>query len=168
MEEHFGKNHAIIGQVKLYSQEIIMILMENMQLKNLIKQNLKELVTFVQNRRKISDVICLLGNHDSVYFNGNGKCRFDYWQQKEVKELISSLNPQLYYIYEDLTLKEPHKYLFSHAGITKDWLDYNNLEVDTINMALVSGMIQKIFNCKLHIRIIIKYLDTLGEVELNL
>ena len=25
--------------------------------------NLKELVAFVENRRKISDVICLLGNH---------------------------------------------------------------------------------------------------------
>lgn len=107
--------------------------------------NLKELATFVENRRHTSDVICLLGNHDLVYFNGNGKCRFDYWEQKEVKELISSLNPQLYYIYEDLTLKEPHKYLFSHAGITKDWLDYNNLELkdlDSIDITNLSPLDQ--------------------------
>lgn len=65
--------------------------------------------------------------------------------KKEVKELISSLNPQLYYIYEDLTLKEPHKYLFSHAGITKDWLDYNNLELkdlDSIDITNLSPLDQ--------------------------
>lgn len=33
--------------------------------------NLRELVTFVENRRYTSNVICLLGNHDLVYFNGN-------------------------------------------------------------------------------------------------
>ena len=144
--------------------------------------NLKELVAFVENRRHTSNVICLLGNHDLVYFNGNGKCRFDYWQQKEVKELISSLNPQLYYIYEDLTLKEPHKYLFSHAGITKDWLDYNNLElkdldsIDITNLSALDnipysrGGYNKYGSCvwndledfQLHIKVIIKYLDTLG------
>ena len=95
--------------------------------------NLKELVAFVEEKRKSSDVICLLGNHDLVYFNGYGKCRFDYSQQKEVKELISSLSPKLYYIYEDLTPKEPYKYLFSHAGITSEWLSYNNLELKNLN-----------------------------------
>ena len=108
---------------------------------NLVVIELNNKKADVENRRHTSDVICLLGNHDLVYFNGNGKCRFDYWQQKEVKELISSLNPQLYYIYEDLTTQEPHKYLFSHAGITKDWIDYNNLElkdldsIDTTNLS---------------------------------
>ena len=58
--------------------------------------NLKELVAFVENRRKISDVICLLGNHELPYFNGNGKCRFDYWEQKEVKELIKEASPYDY------------------------------------------------------------------------
>lgn len=105
--------------------------------------NLRDLAEFVENRRHTSDVICLLGNHDLSYFNGNGKCRFDYWQQKEVKELISGLSPQLYYIYEDLTTEEPHKYLFSHAGITKDWLDYNNLELkdlDNIDLTNISAL----------------------------
>ena len=107
--------------------------------------NLKELATFVENRRKISDVICLLGNHDHSYFNGYGKCRFDYWQQKKVKKLIRSLSPQLYYIYEDLTTQEPHKYLFSHAGITQDWLGYNNLELkdlDNIDITNLSPLDQ--------------------------
>lgn len=107
--------------------------------------NLRELAAFVENRRKISDVICLLGNHDLSYFNGNGKCRFDYWQQKEVKELISSLSPQLYYIYEDLTTEVPNKYLFSHAGITKNWLDCNNLELkdlDNIDITNLSPLDQ--------------------------
>lgn len=107
--------------------------------------NLKELAAFVENRRHTSDVICLLGNHDLSYFNGNGKCRFDYWEQKEVKELISNLSPQIYYIYEDLTTKEPHKYLFSHAGITKDWLDYNDIELkdlDSIDITNLSPLDQ--------------------------
>lgn len=105
--------------------------------------NLKELVEFVDTRRKISDVICLLGNHDLSYFNGNGKCRFDYWKQNEIRFLIRILNPQLYYIYEDLTTEDPHKYLFSHAGITKDWLDYNNLELkdlDNIDLTNLSAL----------------------------
>lgn len=102
--------------------------------------NLIDLVEFVENRRKISDVICLLGNHDLSYFNGNGKCRFDYQQQKKVKKLIRNLHPQLYYIYEDLTTKEPHKYLFSHAGITKDWLDYNNIELKDLNTINITNL----------------------------
>lgn len=95
--------------------------------------NLKELVTFVENRRKISDVICLLGNHDLAYFNGVGKCRFDSYKQIEVRFLIRTLNPQIYYIYEDLTPEVPNKYLFSHAGITKDWMDYNDMELKDLN-----------------------------------
>ena len=47
--------------------------------------NLKELVAFVLNILNFSYVICILGNHELPYFNGNGKCRFDYWEQKEVK-----------------------------------------------------------------------------------
>lgn len=105
--------------------------------------NLRDLAEFVENRRHTSDVICLLGNHDLSYLNGNGKCRFDYWKQNEIRFLIRILNPQLYYIYEDLTTKEPHKYLFSHAGITKDWLDYNNLELkdlDNIDLTNISAL----------------------------
>lgn len=105
--------------------------------------NLKELVEFVKNRRETSDVICLLGNHDLSYFNGNGKCRFDSYKQIEIRFLIRTLNPQLYYIYEDLTTEEPHKYLFSHAGITKDWLDYNSIELkdlDDVNLNNISAL----------------------------
>lgn len=107
--------------------------------------NLKELVEFVENKRHTSDVICLLGNHDLSYFNGNGKCRFDYWQQEEVKELISNLNPQLYYVIGDLTPEVPNKYLFSHAGITKNWLGCNNLELrdlDDIDITNLSPLDQ--------------------------
>ena len=107
--------------------------------------NFKELVEFVENKRHTSDVICLLGNHDLSYFNGNGKCRFDYWQQEEVKELISSLNPQLYYVIGDLTPEVPNKYLFSHAGITKNWLGCNNLELrdlDDIDITNLSPLDQ--------------------------
>ena len=95
--------------------------------------NKAELVAFVENRRKISDVICLLGNHDLSYFNGIGRCRFDSYKQIEVRFLISTLNPQLYYIYEDLTSEVTNKYLFSHAGITKDWMDYNDMELKDLN-----------------------------------
>lgn len=107
--------------------------------------NLRELAEFVESRRNTSDIICLLGNHDLSYFNGFCECRFDHWQKNEVKDLINSLNPQLYYIYEDLTIEEPHKYLFSHAGITKDWLDCNNMELkdlDNIDITNISPLDQ--------------------------
>lgn len=109
---------------------------------------------------------------------------------RKSKKLIRSLSPQLYYIYEDLTTQEPHKYLFSHAGITQDWLDYNNLELkdlDNIDITNFSPLDQisysrggynkygscvwndlNDFNYKLHIKIIIKYSGILGEVELSL
>ena len=95
--------------------------------------NLKELVEFVKNKRNTSNVICLLGNHDCHYFNTSDRCRFDYEHNEEVKELISNLSPQLYYIIGDLTPEVPNKYLFSHAGITKDWLEYNNLELKDLD-----------------------------------
>ena len=34
----FGKNHAIIGKIKLYSQEIITILMENIYPEDIAEQ----------------------------------------------------------------------------------------------------------------------------------
>ena len=95
--------------------------------------NLKELVEFVKNKRNTSNVVCLLGNHDCHYFNTSDRCRFDYEHNEEIKELINNLSPQLYYIYEDLTPEVPNKYLFSHAGITNDWLDYNNLELKDLD-----------------------------------
>ena len=95
--------------------------------------NLKELVEFVKNKRNTSNIICLLGNHDCHYFNTSDRCRFDYEHNEEVKELISNLSPQLYYIIGDLTPEVTNKYLFSHAGITKDWLEYNNLELKDLD-----------------------------------
>lgn len=94
--------------------------------------NLKELVEFVKNKRNTSDIICLLGNHDCHYFNTNDRCRFDYKHSEEIKELISDLRPQLYFEYEDLTTEQPNKYLFSHAGITNNWLHFNKLKLEDI------------------------------------
>lgn len=80
-------------------------------------RNLRELVEFIENRRKTSDskTICLWGNHDYSYITGFGQCRFDEQHCEEVKQLLSRLNPQ--FIYRTAYV------LFSHAGITQNWVD---------------------------------------------
>ena len=91
--------------------------------------NLRELSNFVINRNKDNpnSVICLLGNHELPYYTGNYKCRFDEENKDEVLSLIKSLNPRV--IYKSLCVDKNIRnlYLFSHAGVTLDWLKYNNL-----------------------------------------
>lgn len=91
------------------------------------RENLKALVEFVENRRlnNPGSVICLWGNHDEYYRNGFGECRADKNHYDEVRLLLNRLKPQIYY---DL-LDNGNEFLFSHAGITKDWLEYNNLNL---------------------------------------
>jgi hypothetical protein len=96
--------------------------------------NLKELVEFVTNREPFKTK-CLLGNHDCSYYTGRFKCRYDYRHSEEVLELIKKLNPQISYelVYDVSGVY--NKYLFTHAGITKNWLDYHQLkDVMTLTM----------------------------------
>lgn len=101
--------------------------------------NLRELSNFVVKKRTINFVICLLGNHDLSYFTGNLKNRYDYINALEVKKLLETLELRAAW---ELTT-EPVKFLFSHAGITKDWLTYNDLD-DISEIALSSDILEQV------------------------
>lgn len=104
------------------------------------RENLKELVEFVEKKREESpySVICLWGNHDESYRNGFGKCRFDHECSEEIYELLKRLNPQPFYELWDTDQEPTNKLLFSHAGITDDWLDENNLTLDNLFQDFIS------------------------------
>jgi len=96
--------------------------------------NLGELAEFVEDREKEHpySTICLLGNHDCVYYTGNLKCRYDRTHEEEVKSLIESMHPQVTYELWDQTVEPTNKFLFSHAGVTLDWLASHNLTIDSL------------------------------------
>lgn len=62
-------------------------------------------------------VVLLLGNHDCAYcFDFGSASRYDYENEFEIKNLFST-NIGLFRLY----FREGN-YLFTHAGITRDWL----------------------------------------------
>lgn len=105
------------------------------------RNNLKELVEFVEKRRNESpySVICLWGNHDETYRNGFCECRYDEQCHNEVSYLLKQLKPQIYYELWDDTEEPTNKFLFSHAGITQDWLRWHNLTLDKLFDDFISG-----------------------------
>lgn len=97
-------------------------------------ENLQKLVDFVTNREKNDpySTICLWGNHDESYRTGLGKCRFDYTNQDKIRNLLEQLKPQICYEVWDDKDNPTHKYLFSHAGITQNWMDKRHLTLDKL------------------------------------
>ncbi len=92
------------------------------------RKNLRELTEFVVERRIKNpsiDTICLLGNHDLTYFTHNYRCRYDDIHEAEVKEYLTELDLQISYQIDN--------YLFTHAGVSRDWLELHNLTVDDLN-----------------------------------
>jgi len=96
--------------------------------------NLRELSEFVKQRELEHpySTICLLGNHDCSYYTGNLKCRYDRTNEIEVKELINSLHPQVTYELWDRTVEPTNKFLFSHAGVTLNWLIGHDLTMNSL------------------------------------
>lgn len=105
------------------------------------RQNLAELVKFIEKRREEHpySVICLWGNHDESYRNGFCKCRFDDEYADEVYELLKRLKPQIYFELWDADEEPTNKFLFSHAGITKDWIKWHNLTLEDLFQDFISG-----------------------------
>lgn len=113
-------------------------------------RNLRELVEFVENRRRTSNskTVCLIGNHDYSYITGFGQCRFDRQHCEEVKQLLSKLHLQF--------LCRTSYVLFSHAGITQNWVDkwfapqdlddslFNNINSASNNSAINSRSFKQI------------------------
>lgn len=79
---------------------------------------IREFKDIIEFKRSNPDkVILLLGNHDCAYcFNFGSASRYDYKNKVEIKSLFKKTMDifRLYY--------KEGRYLFSHAGITNDWL----------------------------------------------
>ncbi len=80
--------------------------------------NFKEILKYKDQDNRI---ILLIGNHDWHYFVHIDTCRIDFKREKEIKELFIN-NLYKFHITYEIEL-DGCKYLFSHAGITKNWLD---------------------------------------------
>lgn len=81
--------------------------------------NLFNLVRFCELHRE--NVITLIGNHDLSYIGKGSKCRYDYRNEKQIKDLILRLHPKILHT----IIQGDNKYLFSHAGVTSQWLAIN-------------------------------------------
>lgn len=97
--------------------------------------NLRELVGFVEQRELEHpySTICLLGNHDEAYYTGNLKCRYDYRNAEEIKQLFKRLHLQVTYELWDANTEPTNKFLFSHAGVTLDWLNWHSLSINDLS-----------------------------------
>lgn len=84
--------------------------------------NLKNLVDFYNSNK--DRCIFLLGNHDYSYIGSMITCRYDVQYTKEVTELLRQLPIKLIHIQNNI--------IFSHAGVTQDWLRYNNIGIDDL------------------------------------
>lgn len=78
-------------------------------------EQFKEIIQFKKDN--LNKVILLLGNHDCAYcYNFGSASRYDYENEEEIKQLFKN-NMDLFrlYYFSDFCL-------FSHAGVTNDWL----------------------------------------------
>lgn len=90
---------------------------------------LQEIIEF--KKQHMDNVILLLGNHDLSYIiNHVFKCRHDIANHYVIKDLILS-HKQLFCIVYDKWIGRK-RFLFSHAGILKDWLKNNERTIGAI------------------------------------
>ena len=89
------------------------------------EQAIEEFKDIIQFKKDNMDkVVLLLGNHDGAYaYNFGSASRYDYKNEDIIKELFNN-NSNLFQL---CYLKE--KYLFTHAGVTNDWLMRNRLHI---------------------------------------
>lgn len=106
--------------------------------------NLRKIIEFKETSDK--DVILLIGNHDHHYWPGVGytgtsgyqpamKATFEY-EFETYKDLF-----QMCFLDQD--------YIYSHAGITKEWLSYN--DIDSANPVMMIETINGLFKHEPHI-----------------
>ena len=80
--------------------------------------NFLEILDFAKSA---NNVTMLIGNHDWHYFVNLDSCRIDKARERDIEKLFLE-NLNLFRLTKTIEL-ENCKYLFSHAGITKKWLD---------------------------------------------
>lgn len=103
------------------------------------EEALKEFKEIVEFKLKYPDkVILLIGNHDYEYIWPtlfSRTCRHCYSIEKEAQELFLKVDLSLVY--------EEDKYLFSHAGVLKGWLDFTNLTIENLTNNLYDPLVLK-------------------------
>lgn len=85
-------------------------------------EQFKEIIQF--KKENLTKVILLLGNHDCAYcYDFGSASRYDYDNEEEIKQIFAEnlFMFRLYYQKEGC--------LFSHAGVTNDWLK-NSIQCD--------------------------------------
>ena len=97
--------------------------------------NFKEIVEFKRNNP--DRVILLLGNHDLHYINTSSNCRssrYDRMHSSEIRKIFMD-NLDVFQLMWKVDI-DSITYVFSHAGITLEWLqDYNYIfNVDCTNI----------------------------------
>lgn len=118
-------------------------------------ENFKDIIEFKKNDPE--HVILLIGNHDLHYITNSDKCRssrYDYLHNFEICELFKQ-NLGLFKLMHVLDTASGKKYVFSHAGITRNWLDKysKNLGIDRGND------ISELYTAK--------FSDVIGSLKIN-
>ena len=88
--------------------------------------NFKDILS--QKTKDPDRIVLLLGNHDLSYYSDHfskmGKSdRYDDENEEELKQLFHD-NRKLFKLAHEETIDNTH-YLFSHAGVTQEWLKQN-------------------------------------------
>lgn len=84
--------------------------------------NLEEIIAF--KKEHMNSVVLLLGNHDLGYLDRRVcKCRHDYPGEAYNRKLLLD-NLELFDLVH-ITSIRTHKVLFSHAGLSKNWIRVN-------------------------------------------
>lgn len=83
----------------------------------------------LEQAKQDSRIQLLIGNHDWHYFVKLDTCRMDFMREKEIEALFRQ-NIDMFKLVEIIELDDC-KYVFSHAGITVDWIrDIVGLAID--------------------------------------
>lgn len=90
-------------------------------------KNFQEILEW-RNAQKERPITMLYGNHDYHYINGDEYgCRMDYQNKKKITELFKT-NKNLFQF-----CRKIDNVVFTHAGITLDWLDsFTDEKIDNI------------------------------------
>lgn len=86
-------------------------------------ENFKDIIRFKKDNP--DRVVLLIGNHDLHYITNSDACRssrYDYLHSFEICELFCQ-NIGLFKLMHMLDTESGKKFVFSHAGITRNWLD---------------------------------------------
>jgi len=92
--------------------------------------NFKEIIEFANSHNKVT---LLLGNHDCPYISDSVRAgsRFDYMHAAEIAQVFKTYSRNFLMAFE--TQINGKQFIFSHAGISRKWLENHSLLFGDIN-----------------------------------